>query len=414
VAPSDPSQRRIPNPTEEEWNAFLAHFEKRKMTPADQADVRQLVERYVEALKAQGAIRSPAVERAFRIVERHRLLETFYCRPVQAPDFAVIHHDPEYPRPEHLQLIYSNTALATRVVEEFGARMPASSTSQPSLVAEMLELLDLTSGLRVLEIGAGTGYNAALMTEIVGDQRLVVTVDVADDVVTQTRRLLARAGYPGVAVLARDGVEGAPEQAPFDRIVATVGCSDLSPKWAEQLADGGVLLVSLAHAGGHPLYLLRGQRGRLEGRVVSWTGFMPIRGPLHLDGLWPRGILLPDADEPIHQRDPWPGSGTDEVDFRFYLSLLDRRACWAPGGVGLSDGLNGWAVAGPDGIRWWKDASLVEELDHLHAGWLARGRPTLGDYRVAFVPIAEDAAPPPWGWALDRRFFRELVWLEEP
>jgi protein-L-isoaspartate(D-aspartate) O-methyltransferase len=76
--------------------------------------------------------------------------------------------------------------------------MPASSTSQPSLVAQMLELLDLTSGLRVLEIGAGTGYNAALMAELVGDQRLVVTVDVLDDVVAQTRRLLTRAGYPGL------------------------------------------------------------------------------------------------------------------------------------------------------------------------------------------------------------------------
>jgi protein-L-isoaspartate(D-aspartate) O-methyltransferase len=380
------------------------------MTPADQADVQQLVERYVQQLKTEGAIRSPAVERAFRSVERHRLLETFYHRPVEAPDFAPVQHDPEHPCPEHLELIYADTALATRLVDG----MPASSTSQPSLVAQMLELLDLTPGLKVLEIGVGTGYNAALMAELVGDQRLVVTVDVLDDVVAQTRRLLALAGYPGIGVLLRDGVQGAPERAPFDRIVATVGCSDLSPRWVEQLADGGVLLVPLAHAGGHPLYLLRKQHGRLEGQVVSWAGFMAVRGPLHLDGLWPRGILLPDADEPIHQRDPWPGFGTDEVDFCFYLGLLDRRACWAPDGVGLSDGLSGWAVAGPDGIRWWKDAALVEQLDRLHAGWLARGRPTLRDYRVAFAPIEQNATPPPGGWALDRRFFRELAWLEKP
>jgi hypothetical protein len=141
---------------------------------------------------------------------------------------------------------------------------------------------------------------------------------------------------------------------------------------------------------------------------------MAVRGPLHLDGLWPSGILLPDADEPVHRRDPWPGFGTDEVDFCFYLSLLDRRACWAPDGVGLSDGLSGWAVAGPGGIRWWKDAALVEQLDRLHAGWLARGRPALGDYWVAFVPIEQDAAPPSGGWALDRRFFRELAWLGKP
>jgi protein-L-isoaspartate(D-aspartate) O-methyltransferase len=71
--------------------------------------------------------------------------------------------------------------------------------------------------------------------------------------------------------------------------VATVGCSDLSPRWVEQLADGGVLLVPLAHAGGHPLYLLRKPHGRLEGRVVSWTGFMPIRAPSAWTGCGPEG-----------------------------------------------------------------------------------------------------------------------------
>lgn len=388
--------------------------------PTGDADVPQFVERYVQQLKADGAVRSPAVERALLKVERHRLLQTFY-RPPGPRGGPPIQHDPEHPLLEHLELIYSDTALGTRFVDG----MPASSTSQPSLVAGMLELLELALGARVLEIGAGTGYNAALMAEIVGDQRLVVTVDVLDDVVEQTRRLLAWAGYGGIAVLLRDGLEGVPERAPFDRMMATVGCSDLSPAWAGQLAEGGRMLVPLEHAGGHPLYLVHNEHGWLQGRVASWSAFMPVRGPLHVDGLWPIGVLQPDSGEVVHQRDPWPGFGAagplpsldcsaDEIDFRFYLSLVDRRACWGPGGVGLSDDLNGWAVAGPDAIRWWKDASLVERLDHLHSEWLSRGRPTLGDYQVAFVPIEEDASVPPGGWAPDRRFFRQLVWLEKP
>jgi protein-L-isoaspartate(D-aspartate) O-methyltransferase len=133
----------------------------------------------------------------------------------------------------------------------------------------MLELLDLAPGMKVLEIGTGTGYNAALVTEIVGDQGLVVTVDVAEDVVDQTRRLLDRAGYPGIHVLVRDGFDGAPEDAPFDRIVVTVGCSDLSPRWAEQLADGGFMLVPLEHAGAHPLF--RVGKGTDVSRV-EWSG----------------------------------------------------------------------------------------------------------------------------------------------
>jgi hypothetical protein len=102
----------------------------------------------------------------------------------------------------------------------------------------------------------------------------------------------------------------------------------------------------------------------------------------------------------------------DQRDLLFYLGLHDRRACWAPGGIGLSDGRNGWAVAGPDAIRWWKDEALVRQLDRLHAQWLAAGRPGLGDYRMAFAPIDQHAAPPPGGWAVDRRFHRQLIWLE--
>ena len=159
-------------------------------TATGQANVRQLIDRYADRLKAEGAIGSPAVERAFRTVPRHRLLETFFHRPIDAADFTTVHHDPERPRPEHLELIYSDIASGTRLVEQFGARLPASSTSQPSLVADMLELLEVAPGHRVLEVGAGTGYNAALLAELLGDQRLVTTVDVAEDVVAQTRRRL--------------------------------------------------------------------------------------------------------------------------------------------------------------------------------------------------------------------------------
>ena len=250
---------------------------------ADEAEIRGIIDQYADELKASGAIASAAVERAFRMVERHRLLETFYHWDGEG--FETLRHDPAHSRRDHLALIYADTALATRRI----GGLPASSTSQASLVARMLELLELGEGMKVLEVGAGTGYNAALMAEIVGDQRLVVTVDVLEDVVDQTRRLLAGAGYPQIQVLLRDGFEGVPEQAPFDRMVATVGCSDLSPHWAEQLAPGGAMLVPLEQATGHPLVLIRKQGGALRGRMVLRTGFIPVRGPLHIEDLWTQG-----------------------------------------------------------------------------------------------------------------------------
>jgi len=382
------------------------------------ADVRPFVERYVRQLTAAGAIQSAEVERAFAAVERHRLLETFYYRPAGSAQAAVIRHDPGRPVAGHLAIIYADNALATRHAGGF----PSSSTSQPSLMAKMLEFLRLAAGMKILEIGAGTGYNAALMAELAGNQRLVVTLDVQEDVVEQTRRLLAAAGYPDIRVLAGDGADGAPGDAPFDRVVATVGCSDLSPAWAGQLRDGGQMLVPLAHAGGHPLVLLRQEHGQLRGRFAAWTGFIPIRGQLHIEGLWERGIVMAGPGEPVGQRQPWPGFGAggvvdslgcsaDEIGLLFFLGLHDRRACLAPEGVGLSAGVNGWAAAGPAGIRWWKDASLADELEVLYERWRGHGQPRPEDYEVSFAAMGADAAPPPGSWQIERRFYQEFIQL---
>ncbi len=384
--------------------------------PGD-AEIRDMIDRYVDETKAMGAIGSARVERAFRTVPRHRLLETFYHR---ASDGTVttIRNDPRHPRRDHLALIYADDALATR--REGG--LPVSSTSQPSLMARMIEFLGLREGTRILEVGAGTGYNAALMAEIVGDQALVVTVDVLEDVVDQTRRLLAVAGYPRIQVLLRDGFDGVPEQAPFDRIMATVGCSDLSPNWAAQLADDGAMLVPLAHGSGYPLVLARKDGEVLRGRMVLRTGFIPVRGPLHIEDLWVEGVRVTDPAETVHEPDSAPRftprrpdepmlPADDETDFVFFLGLHDRRATHTLDGPTLSGWRTGWATLAPDGIRWWRDESLARELDRRYREWDARGRPALEDYQVVFVPVHDGGDGPPGSWQIERRFYRELLIL---
>src|SRR6201996_420036 len=116
---------------------------------------------------------------------------------------------------------------------------PTSSSSQPTIMAVMLDQLGLEPGHRVLEIGAGTGYNAALMKYLVGPSGTVVTVDLNEDVARDAAAHLAAAGYPEVAVVAADGAAGFPASAPYDRVIATVGVSDLAPAWLDQLGPGG-------------------------------------------------------------------------------------------------------------------------------------------------------------------------------
>ena len=110
---------------------------------------------------------------------------------------------------------YADAPLATRVRD--GELL--SSSSQPSLMAKMLAELAVRDGDAVLEIGAGTGYNAALLSHRLGDG-LVTTVDLDPEITESARRHLAAAGHHPTVVTG-DGARGCPERAPFDRIIAT-------------------------------------------------------------------------------------------------------------------------------------------------------------------------------------------------
>ena len=363
--------------------------------------VEGLVGGYVDGLVGRGVVRSAGVERAFRAVPRHWFVERFW---VGGREFAC-GVEGEDGWVEALGVVYSDEALITRRDDEGN---PTSSASQPSVVAMMLEALDLEPGMRVLEIGSGTGYNAALMAEMVGDARLVTTIDIDADVVAQTGRLLGRAGYGGVNLVRGDGALGHAASGPFDRIVATVGCSDVAWAWADQLGPDGVLLLPLEHGGSHPLVKLRAAgTDRLCGGVVGWTGFMRIRGEMAMASPWPGRFpdfdgRAPDealplfpalsralAGEPsdVDRKVEWwrmPGAW---YDFHFLLCLIDRRAYRGPEGLGLVDveGARA-AVMRADGVCVWGGSGLYECLEAAYAVWEGLGMPGLRSWRIEFVP----------------------------
>jgi protein-L-isoaspartate(D-aspartate) O-methyltransferase len=155
------------------------------------------------------------------------------------------------------------------------AGVAISSASQPAIVAIMLEQLRLEAGHSVLEIGAGTGYNAALLGRL-ADR--VVTVDIDEDIARQARDRLA--GAPNVEVRTGDGWAGAPDRAPYDRIELTIGTSDISVAWRDQLADGGVLVLPLWLRVGVQLSVAFRRDGAvLRSESVRDCGFQRFRGP---------------------------------------------------------------------------------------------------------------------------------------
>lgn len=121
-----------------------------------------------------------------------------------------------------------------------------SSVSQPTMVASMLEMLDVHLGAHVLEIGTGSGYNAALLAELAGDEGLVVTVELDAKLAEIAGRQLDATGYGAVEVHAADGRAGWSGSAPYDRIIATASAPRPEPCWVQQLGDGGRMVVPLA------------------------------------------------------------------------------------------------------------------------------------------------------------------------
>jgi len=211
----------------------------------------ELRQALVEKLRRDGVLRDEAVERALRAVPRHLFL-------------------PDAP----LEDAYSDNAILTH--EEDG--MPISSASQPAIVAIMLQQLGIEPGMRILEVGAGTGYNAALLAELTGPTGHVTTIDIGEEIAAEAREHLDLAGYGRVRVIVADGASGWPEDAPYDRIELTVGATDITPAWYEQLAEGGLLTLPLWLGMSDASVAFRKRGGALYSESLAPCGFMRLRG----------------------------------------------------------------------------------------------------------------------------------------
>ena len=174
---------------------------------------------------------------------------------------------------------YADQAIVTRYRDGW----PVSSASQPAMVAAMLEQLRLPDGGSVLEIGAGTGYNAALLSALVGPSGRVITIDIDPEVAEEARSHLATAGVGNVEVICGDGAQGWPGRAPYDGIIVTAGASDLAPAWASQLAPTGRLVVPLSIRGVQQCVALTPAGGHLRSVAVCGCQFMPLTGAMAHD-----------------------------------------------------------------------------------------------------------------------------------
>ncbi|MDX3849274.1 methyltransferase domain-containing protein [Streptomyces sp. AK02-01A] len=239
----------------------------------DEAAAAEARAALVREIAASGALDDPAWLAAFEEVPRHIFVPYYFVSRPGGYD-RLWSGDPDPVRRRRwLRGAYADGPLATRVRD--GELI--SSSSQPSLMARMLVELDVRDGDRVLEIGAGSGYNAALLSHRLGEER-VTTIDLDPEITESARVHLAAAGYRP-AVVTGDGARGCPERAPFDRIIATCTLPSVPRGWLAQCTPGARILAPLATG----LIALRVgdsvDRDCAEGRFLHTAAyFVPLRG----------------------------------------------------------------------------------------------------------------------------------------
>jgi protein-L-isoaspartate(D-aspartate) O-methyltransferase len=231
----------------------------------------------VDFMIAEGALWSPPLIAAFRATPRHRFLDRLFQYRTKTQTWQEI--ITREPGPAELRLLYADRALITHLSPpRRGERqVPISSSSQPTLMAQMLEDLQLAQGHTVLEIGAGTGYNAALLAHVVGPGR-VVSIDVDRNVLAEAWDHLRHFPDRQVQLKHADGRHGFPDLAPFDRLMVTAATPRLERAWMEQLAVGGRLSAPLTLAPGLA-FILCGTvtEDVFTGRLMRAAYFMPLR-----------------------------------------------------------------------------------------------------------------------------------------
>lgn len=359
---------------------------------------------YLAALRSTGAVRTAALEHAFAAVPRHRCVAGFFTHLDEqgAGTYVEVPQHGPVP-PDLLATVYADRPLVTHLDPD---GVPTSSSSTPSVMAHMLQALRLGPGMTVLEIGSGTGYNAALMSALTSPHGRVVSLDTQPEVVAGAAASLSRVGRTEVSVRLADGWGGHPAEAPYDRIIATVGVAGLSPHWLGQLAPDGVVVAPVAHGGAHPVIAVdRDREGEPIGRGVVWTGFIRSGGRLADAGRppsWPgpqtmtsAGLhtgIVPQLDDDGY-RDLW-----------FSLACLDPRVIRASSGsddgsddgFGLADPRLGLLYVARDAVRRAGHPRLVDELRCLVDRWEQLGRPGPGRWSCRLVPAGSVLVPADW------------------
>jgi protein-L-isoaspartate(D-aspartate) O-methyltransferase len=354
--------------------------------------VEELRTAMVEQMISTRRLLSPSWIAAFADVPRHAFLRRFFRQSDDLSGWEAV-RDTD---PTATEMIYTDTTWVTQLDNDprrwLTARdagkpvngIPTSSGTAPGLMALMLEALDVHDGHRVLEIGTGSGYNAALLCHRLGAS-LVTTVEVDPTVASAARDGLNLSGYQPTIIVA-DGADGHPRSVPYDRLIATCSVPTIPPAWVEQIRPGGVILTSLYRdLGGGPLIRLHvAEAGHAEGRFLPDYGdLMPLHAYPPADAA--RRLDAAVANDESDTRETSLGPDVlDDPDFGMVLAL--QLPSVTSIGFDPATGPQRWLLADDGSCACLAETTgavsqhgsrrLWDEVEAAHRWWLDAGSPS--------------------------------------
>lgn len=393
---------------------------------ADKISAELLLRNLLQQIKRNGGLASPQVEAAFRAVPRHVFLPHIPLDEAYADDAVPLKYD-------------SNGILM-------------SSASQPTMIAIMLNQAELAPGHNVLEIGTASGYNAALIQNIVGNHGYVTTIEIDDLLARQAVRNLQNIHLGQVRVVTGDGTVGYAPRAAYDRIIATAGVWDVPTTWWRQLKPDGRLIVPIWLDGiqvsaafefqddgtfysdnNHPcsFVYLRGDGANPQIRRQVGSSSLWLLGDdvtridtASLHSLLSDGIEICHLEAPQGHFDFWRGfqlylmlNEPPNYIFTVYQVAEDRQA-YGVSGFGLGLFTRASAIFTPYNEKGMSSCfgsseafmKFQETLDE----WHRVGRPDMKQLRLRLIPITQETPTITQGKLYRRQDHWLHVWLEMP
>ncbi|GAB3953215.1 ATP-grasp peptide maturase system methyltransferase [Kribbella albertanoniae] len=375
------------------------------MTPesVDQ-DAAMLRHRLAQQIADEGKVRSPQWLEAIANVPRHEFVQEFFTRVEDGAGPTL--WEPTDPQRSGvrrwLELAYTDSSHVTQLdghlapfdVTSGVNGTPTSSSTLPSLVVQMWEDLDARDGDRVLEVGTGTGYSTALGCYRLGDKN-ITSIEVDPSIAAKARQSLERVDYHP-HLIAGDGLNGVPDGAPYDRIIATCALRSVPPAWIEQSRRGTVILVTLSGwLGGTGLAKLTVTgTGTAEGRFLpGYVSFMPARA----HASQPATIPVLDDKAPLRSTAFGPDviSSYGAAQMIAQLAAPDAQYLQLIADDGAAEHLvvqddssyahfagepGNWAVQQGGPVQLW------DKVEEALAKWHASGQPNLDTFRIRVTP----------------------------